>query len=50
MPKEFTDDLEQQKIELENKLKKLENNELEEISDNDDDNSDVISKLKQRPS
>ena len=40
MPKEFTDDLEQQKIELENKLKKLENNELEEISDYDDDNSD----------
>jgi predicted DNA-binding ArsR family transcriptional regulator len=40
MPKEFTDDLEQQKVELENRLKKLENNKLDEISDNDDDNSD----------
>ena len=39
MPKEFTDDLEQQKVDLENRLKKLENNQLEEISD-DDDNSD----------
>ena len=40
MPKEFTDDLEQQKVDLENRLKKLENNELEEISDYDDHNSD----------
>jgi predicted DNA-binding ArsR family transcriptional regulator len=39
MPKEFTNDLEQQKKELEYRLKKLENNELEEISDySDNDN------------
>jgi len=40
MPKEFTDDLEQQKVDLENRLKKLENNKLDEISDYDDHNSD----------
>lgn len=37
MPNTFTDeDLEKKKIELENKLKRLENDKLDEISDNDD--------------